>query len=755
MSPTSEPRPLTVALVGNPNTGKSTLFSALSGVQQQVGNYAGVTVEEKLGQLEHEGRTWTLIDLPGTYSLAARSPDEVVTVDVLLGRSPELPEPDVALCVVSAVNLERNLYLVSQVFELGRPTVIALTMLDMARVHGRDVDVSRLSLKLGVPVVPVQAHRRLGLDALKAAIQETAGRPAALPESPLPAPFHEEVAAMSAFLSRATADGDGDGDHNGGGLPAARPVPRYLVERLLLDRGGHVEGHLPLNGDRQAVRERLEASRARLERAGYSVPDVETSARHGWAAAVADETVTQPAEPQLTLGDRFDRVVTHRFVGIFFLVLVLTVIFSAVFSWARFPMAWIEAGVGRLEGLIESGMDDGPLRSLLIDGVIRGIGAVVVFLPQIMILFFFLALLEECGYLGRAAYLMDKLMVRVGLSGKSFIPLLSSFACAIPGVMAARIIENRRDRLTTILIAPLMSCSARLPVYTLMIAAFIPERRYLGGLLTLPGLTLLAMYLVGIVVAGAVAFVLRRTLLRGDPPPLVIELPGYKWPAPRVVFHRVFERSWDFVRNAGTVIFAVSIVMWAALTYPRVDPAQVAPLTTEQARLEARLGHSVAGLDRAALEAELAAVRTRIDGVQKRQSVLGRMGRLIEPVVRPLGWDWRIASSVLASFTAREVVVASLGVIFDAGPGAADGTGLRDTLRAATWQGTSRPLFTVPVALSIMVFFALCAQCVGTLVVIGRETKSPGMALFCFVYLTTLAYFAALITYQVGTWLGF
>jgi ferrous iron transport protein B len=744
---TTVPRPLTVALVGNPNTGKSTLFSALSGVQQQVGNYAGVTVAEKLGQLVHAGRVWTLVDLPGTYSLAPRSPDEAVTVDALLGRSPELPEPDVLLCVVSAVNLERNLYLVSQAFELGRPTVIALTMLDVAQAHGQAVDVSILSLKLGVPVVAVQAHRRLGLGALKAAIEETAERPPELPASPLPAPFHEEVAAMAAFLSRGSAA------RNGGN--GSRPLPRYLVERLLLDRGGYIEDHLPLNGDRAAVRARLKASRDRLAEAGCVVPDVETYARHTWAASIADAAVTLPVEPLLTLGDRIDRVVTHRFVGVFILVVVLTLIFSAVFSWARVPMDWIEAGVAALERLIESSMGEGPLRSLLIDGVIRGIGAVVVFLPQIAILFFFLTVLEECGYLGRAAYLMDKLMVRVGLSGKSFIPLLSSFACAIPGVMAARIIENRRDRFTTILIAPLMSCSARLPVYTLMIAAFVPERRYLGGVLTLPGLTLLAMYLLGIVMAAAVAFVLRRTLLRGDPPPLVIELPNYRWPPARVVLQRVFERSWDFVRNAGTVIFAVSIVMWAALAYPQVPASRIAPLAAERARLESRLVLATAGADRAAVELELATVRARIDGVQKRQSVLGRLGRWLEPAVRPLGWDWRIASSVIASFTAREVVVASLGVIFDAGADASAGKGLRDALRSATWQGTSRTLFTVPVALSIMVFFALCAQCVGTLVVIGRETKSWGMALFCFTYLTTLAYLGALVTYQVGTWLGF
>ena len=551
---------------------------------------------------------------------------------------------------------------------------------------------------------------------------------------------------MAAFLAREQTEGDHQND--------PRPLPRYLVERLLLDRGEYHEGRSSLNGDREVVRAEIEASRRRLAAADCMVPDVETHARHAWAASIADATVTLPGEPVLTLGDRIDRVVTHRLVGLLILVTVLTLIFSAVFSWARVPMGWIEASVAALERLIEATMSEGPLRSLLIDGVIRGIGAVVVFLPQIAILFFFLALLEECGYLGRAVYLMDKMMVRVGLSGKSFIPLLSSFACAIPGVMAARIIENRRDRLTTILIAPLMSCSARLPVYTLMIAAFIPERRYLGGLLTLPGLTLLAMYLVGIVVAAGVAFVLRKTLLRGDPPPLVIELPSYRWPSMHIVIQRVCSRSWDFLRNAGTLIFAMSVVMWAALAYPRVPTSRIAPLTAERARLETRLKLAPSGTESSAVERELVSVRARIDGIQKRQSALGRLGRWIEPAVRPLGWDWRIASSVVASFTAREVVVASLGVIFDAGPDTSEGQGLRDALRSATWPGTSRRLFTVPVALSIMVFFALCAQCVGTLVVIGRETRSWSIAAFCFIYLTTLAYFGALITYQGGTWLG-
>jgi ferrous iron transport protein B len=438
----------------------------------------------------------------------------------------------------------------------------------------------------------------------------------------------------------------------------------------------------------------------------------------------------------------------------------MLLMFSAVFSWAKVPMDAIEAAIAWLSATIEAFLPDGPLRSLLIDGIVGGIGAVVIFLPQIFILFLILTSLEECGYLARAAYLMDKLMVRVGLSGKSFIPLLSSFACAIPGVMATRVIENRRDRLTTILIAPLMSCSARLPVYTLMIAAFIPDRRFLGGLIGLQGLTLFSMYLVGIVVAAGVSLLLKRTMLRGAAPPFVMELPVYQWPSPRVVVHRMFDRGWDFLHNAGTIIFAVSIVMWGALYYPRISPVEVAPLLAEQTQLEQELTTAREAGDDANLELinrNLADNSNRLEGAQKRQSLLGLIGRLIEPAVKPLGWDWRIGSAVIASFPAREVVVATMGVIFDVGKDVEEHEGsnrLRAALRASTWPNSGKPLFNIPVALSVMVFFALCAQCVSTLAVIGRETDSWTWPTFTFVYMTVLAYLAAFLTYQVGMWLG-
>jgi ferrous iron transport protein B len=397
-------------------------------------------------------------------------------------------------------------------------------------------------------------------------------------------------------------------------------------------------------------------------------------------------------------------------------------------------------------------MAEGALRSLAVDGVIGGVGGVLVFLPQIMFLFFFIAILEDCGYMARAAYLMDKLMSRVGLSGKSFIPLLSSFACAIPGVMAARVIEDRRDRLTTILVAPLMSCSARLPVYGILIAAFLPATWWIQGL------TMFAMYLVGIVAAAGVALALKKTLLRGPTPPFVLELPAYKWPSLRLVVHRMLDRGWEFIKRAGTLILAVSIVIWAMLYYPHDAATVEAPFAARRAAVEARLANAPAdGPERAELEEELAAVDNEIAGAYQRQSILGRMGHWIEPVVKPLGWDWRIGCAAIASFPAREVIVATLGVIYNLGkdvdPGEEEGqTQLTEALRSATWDGSDppRPVYNVPVALSIMVFFSLCAQCAATLAVIKRETNSWRWPLFTFVYMTVLAYVGALVTYQVG-----
>ena len=750
MAIASEKGSWTIALIGAPNTGKSTLFGALSGVRQRVGNYPGVTVEQALGEVIHDGRRWTLVDLPGTYSLAPRSPDEMVTVDVLLGWRAGTPPPDVVLCVVSAANLDRNLYLVSQALELDRPVVVALTMRDLAEADGLTVDVERLSRQLGVPVVPVQAKRGEGLEALKDAVEQAGLRPPPAIESPFPEPFRREVDQLAESLT-AIPSGEGDSE--------ASVFPRYLVERLLLDVGSRVEGQLPLDeAARELLREQLRLARERLAEAGCRVPDVETVSRYAWVGRVLDGVVETAEHGGSRVSDRLDSVLTHKIWGSLILAVVMLLMFSAVFSWAEIPMGWIDDGIGALAGAIESATPEGPLQSLLADGIVGGVGAVVMFLPQIFILFIILTALEECGYLARAAYLMDKLMVHVGLSGKSFIPLLSSFACAIPGIMATRVIENKRDRLTTILIAPLMSCSARLPVYTLMIAAFIPAQSYFGGLLQLQGLTMFAMYAVGVLVAAAVALLLKRTVLQSETPVFVMELPAYQWPSLKTVLFRAFDRGLDFLKNAGTIIFAASIVMWAALYYPRMSSDDLAPMLAQKETYEQEAEAAREAGDEelaSSLDDSVGAIENRIAGVQQRQSYLGRAGRMIEPVVRPLGWDWRIGSAVIAAFPAREVVLATLGVIFDVGSDVEEGEGaqrLTTAIQSATWPESDKPLFNIPVALSVMVFFALCAQCVSTLAVIGRETKSWTWPLVSFAYMTVLAYIAAFLVYHAGMW---
>ncbi len=721
------PLSATIALIGNPNTGKSTLFSALAGVHQKTGNYPGVTVEKKLGHTTHHGRKWTLIDLPGTYSLAPRSPDEMVAVDVLTGRLPDVPALDAVVCIVDASNLERNLYLVSQVLEMGRPTVVALNMIDVAKLRGIAIDREVLAKRLGVPVIEVQANRRLGLADLKSALADELGETARAPESPFPPAFVAEVDRLAESLG-------------------ALDLPRYLVERLLLDASGYLEGRLASRLVGIDLRTTLQEARARLAEAGLPVPAVEAMARYGWVGKVLEGVVTRPDSRPITGADRLDRVLTHRLWGSLIFAVVMLAMFQALFRGATPLSDLIGDSIGLVGEFVGSFLGEGPLRSLLVDGVIGGVGSVLVFLPQIFFLFFFIAILEDCGYMARAAYLMDRLMVRLGLSGKSFIPLLSSFACAIPGVMAARVIENRRDRLTTILIAPLMSCSARLPVYTLMIAAFIPDRVY-ARVISLQALTLFAMYALGIVTAAIVAWILKRTIFRGPTPPFVMELPPYKRPSARLVLHRMVSQGVGFVRRAGTVILAVSVIVWAASYFPHDRRAVEGPYRAELDRLEQAPSEDAPAKER------LAEIRQKLAGDYQRTSYLGRAGRWIEPAVRPLGWDWRIGCAALASFPAREVVVATLGVLFDVGSEAAndpDDHRLQSALKSARWGGSDRPVFNVPVALSLMVFFALCAQCTSTLAVIRRETNSWSWPAFTFLYMTVLAYLAAFATYQIG-----
>ncbi len=708
----------TVAVVGNPNTGKTTLFNALTGLSQRVGNFPGVTVERKVGQLTLPDKSAIdLLDLPGTYSLSAKSPDELIAVEALMGLLKSESTIQAVLVVLDASNLRRSLYIVSQLLEIDLPLVVALNMLDVAKARGILIDAPALSERLGVPVIPIQANKRTGLDELKEVLSRVVEKGAVPSRSPiLPQAWWVEAEQLAQKYEG---------------------VSTGLVLRVLIDNQNTFASHVVERfGDDFAAD--LHASRAKVN-VGDALANQEIELRYGWVDEALDGVLRDPEPLRVTRSDRLDRVLTHPLWGSLSFAVIMAFVFQSIFSWAVPLMDGIDALFGTVGGWASGYLPEGALQSMVVDGVIAGVGGVVIFLPQICILFLFIAVLEDCGYMARAALLMDRLLTPCGLSGKSFIPLLSSFACAIPGVMATRTINDPKDRIATMLVAPLMSCSARLPVYAIFIGAFIPDQNVWGGI-GLQGLTLFALYCVGIFVAIPVAWILKKTLLRGQPTPFLLELPSYKIPDVGTVGMRIYQSGRHFIERAGTLILAATIVMWALAYFPRSETI-TAHYEAERERL--------AG----ASEEILDDLRAKEAGKMLQQSFLGRMGQAIEPVVEPLGWDWRIGMAALASFPAREVIVAVLGTIYSLGEVDEESTSLRDALQAATWSD-GRKVFNIPVALSIMVFFALCAQCVSTLAVIQRETGAWRWPVLTFVYMTVLAYIGAFVTYRLGMVLG-
>lgn len=693
---------VTIAVAGNPNAGKTTVFNTLAGARQKVANYPGVTVERKEAILRlPDGTQARLIDLPGCYSLTARSPEEQIAHDVLFGRIPDCPTPSLVLCVVDASNLERSLYLVTQFLDQGIPLAVILNMMDIAREKGVHLDPEKLSETLGCPVIPTVARTGEGMDRVREGAarlihsQAVNGRALRPFIEELPSPVAEAVSRLASQLNGST---------DGGANQRSRPEALWALL-------GNLEGDEAIRLPPLEVR----LTRETLADFNLSTSDLrkqESEARYQYIGRILQTAGVRHEDHPHTLTERLDSVLLHPFIGPALFVAVFALLFQGIFAWAGPAMDAIDAFFGWLGGGIEAALPESLFRDLLVEGVLSGVGNTVIFLPQILILFFFLGLLEDSGYLARAAFLMDRLMSSIGLDGKAFIPLLSSFACAIPGIMATRTIPNRKDRLVTILIAPLMACSARLPVYVLLIGTvFAAEERVLG-VFNLGGLVMFALYFSGILGAVLIAALFKKSILRGPKPVLLLELPTYKLPSLKGLGFLLWDKSLQFLKRAGTVILSVTILLWALLSFPRGSD----------------LAHSWGG----------------------------RLGHALAPVIEPLGFDWKIGVGLVSSFAAREVFVSTMGVIYGIGDEATEeDLSLREAMRAERRPGTDQPLYTPLVGFSLMLFYVFACQCMSTIAVARRETNSWRWPALMFAYMTVLAWSASFTVYQVGSLLGF
>ena len=720
-------RPL-IALVGNPNTGKSTLFNRLTGLRQHIANYPGITVEKKSGLLRTGGIDLDLLDLPGCYSLTAVSNDERVVMDVLGGRR-GLQKPDLLVFVVDATNLKRNLLLVSQCAELGIPAVIALNQCDAAKRNGIRIAASLLAKRLGVPVVETIATRGTGLVELKQAIVSALDAPSTLQKIHWP-----DCVTSGCALLRAKLPGIGSND-----LTHAEAL------RVLFDRDSVFTCGV---GDEACVRKLLDTAHREIRESGLNPGSAEAVIHYRHLESLL-EGVVEASGPIARSHDSIDALLLNRVWGTLIFFGVMYIVFQSLYSWAGPLMDFIDAGTSATQEFVRPLLSTTPaLQSLLCDGIIAGVGGVLIFLPQILILFFFIALLEDTGYMARAAFLVDKLFSWCGLNGRSFVPLLSSYACAIPGVLATRTLSDPKARLTTILMAPFMSCSARLPVYILLIGTFI-EPLY-GPLVA--GAVLFAMHFAGLALALPLAWVLNRFFLKINNQPFILEMPDYRVPTLRNIFRRILDRGREFVLRAGTVILAFSVLIWALLYFPR------SPDVKEKTRMaffsEIAGSHSAAEIQ-SALENPDSDISTalahRIDSAYIEQSYLGRFGKAVQPVFDPAGFDWKITVGVLSSFPAREVIIATMGIIYNLGADVDEGSDdLRSVLQKEKWTSGPRmgqPVYTLPVVVGIMVFFALCMQCGATVAIIARELNWRWAA-FSFFGMTTLAWAIAVLIYQ-------
>ncbi len=719
-------RPL-IALIGNPNTGKTTVFNGLCGTRQHVGNYPGVTVEKKIGTAARGDVLFDVLDLPGLYSLKAASPDEQLASDALMGRIPGEARPDLVVYVADATNLKRNLLVYSQLVELEIPVIVALTMTDLLDEAGVELNVDALEKQLGVPVVPVIGKDLDTIESLKMRITSALrDRPVARAAFSYPRKLEKAVSVLNDRLKEY--------------LPLNKFETRNVI---LFPQDPLLRAFEGKPGAVRAIEE------ARKETAGID-PGTVTTERYRWASQIVDKVEKRTVgEERNRTTQKLDRILTHKVFGLASFVAVMYLVFQSIYTWAGPVMDAISGSFDWLGQSASAHLASSPmLASLVSDGIIGGVGSVIVFLPQIILLFTFIAVLEDSGYLARAAFLMDKLLAWSGLNGRAFIPMLSSFACAVPGVMASRVIPDARARMTTILVSPLMSCSARLPVYLLLIGAFIEPRFGAGW----AAFTLFAMHAMGLLIALPVAWVLNRGLLKTPAVPFVLEMPPYRMPHYRNVFFRVYDAAKRFLMRAGTVIFAMSVVIWALSYFPR--PAEIQNSADEKAAAMIESQSKIKPLSEEEKQGIFTAAQFEADSQYLEQSYLGRAGKAIQPVFSPLGFDWKITVGVLAAFPAREVIISALGIIYSVGKTNAEET---DSLRermALEKRADGSTLFTPLLAVTLMVFFALCCQCMSTVVTVQRELQSWGWALFMFTYMTTLAYVFSLLIYQGGRALG-
>lgn len=696
-----------IALVGNPNSGKTSLFNVLTGLNQKVGNFPGVTVDKKTGSTQlPDGRTAKIIDLPGTYSLYPKRLDEWVSYRVLLKQDKDI-KADVLVIVVDANNLKRNLLFCTQIIDLKQPVVIALTMLDLAKKKGIQIDNAALERELGVPVVAVNPRKQRGIPQLKKAIEQTAN--------------HLYGAPARDFIDN----------------KALATEPIHDMQKLVPGISDYAAVHYLINHEEFTLNGTLQDDIEAIERTHNFNPTktqaTEIMQRYSRIKHIMQVAVVEPDPLQQTLlTDKLDNVLLHRRWGYLILLGVLFLLFQSVFWLAQYPMEWIEILFSNVSGWLSDNLPAGWWSDLLINGIVAGLSGILIFIPQIMILFGLITLLEDTGYMARISFLTDRLMRSVGLNGKSVMPLISGFACAVPAIMSARSIENRKERLLTILVTPLISCSARLPVYVILIGLVIPNTYYFG-FLSLQGLVMMGLYLIGLVMALLVSYIAKWFINIKEKSFFILELPTYRSPRWNNIVHTMLSKAKIFVVDAGRIIMLISLVLWALSTYGPGDRME---------KVEAEYATAIQQQpDRAEeLESELSAAKLE-------NSYAGILGKAIEPAIAPLGYDWKIGIAVITSFAAREVFVGTMATLYSVGEDD-EGLRLREKMRNATTID-GKPVYTLATGLSLMIFYVFAMQCMSTLAITKRETKSWKWPVIQLVYMTALAYFMSLMVYQL------